>query len=142
MKKTFEGFLKIEAVEDDGKAKIACVDTDTGVKSFIKPNEEMFVRLQSWDVNENHNQLKQFEDKKIRVTVEEIEKTKEWTKNLPTESGYYWWRKYKYKNHSIYYVFVRGDIVYCRWAHEGLYDLQKVSDVNGEWLGPLTEPEM
>ena len=27
-----------------------------------------------------------------------------WTKTLPTEAGYYWWRKNQHKAESIYYV--------------------------------------
>lgn len=73
-----------------------------------------------------------------------------WTKELPSKLGYYWWRPYKYKSHSIYFVFqgyngvtgkYEGDF-YCRWCHQGLYDKQIVKEVKGEWYGPIQEPEM
>lgn len=88
-----------------------------------------------------------------------------WTKTLPTKSGYYWWRKYNHKSESIYYVFYdleqsiakenltrteplssydpitkvqpENRVFYCRWCHEGLYDKQKLEDVGGEWYGPI-----
>ncbi len=56
--------------------------------------------------------------------------------------GYYWHRYNKYKAGSMYYVFERKNgTMYCRWSHEGLYDLETVKDVGGEWYGPLTLPE-
>lgn len=92
-----------------------------------------------------------------------------WTKELPTKWGYYWHRKNQYKQESIYYVFFDHDesiakenanrseplsryesilavkpenvVLYCRWAHEGLYDKQTLEKVGGEWFGPLNPPE-
>ncbi len=64
-----------------------------------------------------------------------------WTKELPTKDGYYWWRKYKFKSNSIYYVFNRDGVVMCRWAHSGLYDKETVKEVGGEWYGPLVGPD-
>ncbi len=32
-----------------------------------------------------------------------------WTKNLPTEAGYYWWRKNQYKSEHIICVFTDHD---------------------------------
>jgi len=88
----------------------------------------------------------------------------DWTTTKPTQSGYYWWRKNKYKAESIYYVFTDHDqsiekerqsnpnvsryesitnikpenrVFYARWCHEGLYDKRKLDEIDGEWLGPL-----
>lgn len=93
----------------------------------------------------------------------------EWTTKLPTESGYYWYRKNKYKQENIFYVFYdhaksiakenanRPDplsrydsilavkpenrVLFCRWCHEGLYDKHSLEDVSGEWYGPIKPPE-
>ncbi len=46
----------------------------------------------------------------------------DWSKTLPTTAGYYWWRPYLWKSVSIYKVFVVDGVVWCRWAHDGLYD--------------------
>lgn len=33
----------------------------------------MFVRIQSWDENEDHRDARRWEGKKVRVTIEEID---------------------------------------------------------------------
>lgn len=65
-----------------------------------------------------------------------------WTKTPPSEPGYYWWRKYKYKNNGMFYVWreVTG-LMYCRWLSSSLCDKQLVSEAGGEWIGPVIPPD-
>lgn len=68
VKKTFETILKPEEVikEDGGQAMIFTAST---------PFEEemgLFVRIQSWDEKKEHTEFKNFEGRKIRITIETI----------------------------------------------------------------------
>lgn len=72
-----------------------------------------------------------------------------WTKDLPIDAGYYWWRKNKCKQESIFYVFIslkesvgkENNVLYCRWSGEILIDKVRVDEQGGEWYGPLKPPE-
>lgn len=71
-----------------------------------------------------------------------------WTNELPAKQGYYWWRKNKFKTVIIRSVWNPHDpntevwdTWYCRHCCETLCDKEKVSDVGGEWYGPIIPPE-
>jgi hypothetical protein len=72
-----------------------------------------------------------------------------WTKDLPTDSGWYWNRKNKFKKENIYYVWISLEesvgkdvnVLYCRWSNEQLSDKRRVEEVGGEWHGPIKPPE-
>lgn len=72
----------------------------------------------------------------------ELEYVMNWTKKLPDKSGHYWWRKNRYKSNSMYYVFDEDGVWYCRWCSAGLYDKRTLSEVGGEWFGPLRSPDL
>lgn len=67
-KRVYEGYLEIESVDDSGRARIASV-----VEQVADPDDQMFVRVQSWDESCEHPQFKNFEGKRVRVTVEVLE---------------------------------------------------------------------
>jgi hypothetical protein len=67
MKKTFEGIVEYEQ-EDSGQALIATIDD----ANTTNPTPTMFVRLQSWDEEVRHVEARQFEGKRVRITVEII----------------------------------------------------------------------
>lgn len=70
-KKVYEGILKMESVDDGGQARIATVVSQPDTRT--DPEDQMFVRVQSWDEHCEHPQFKEFEGKKVRVTVEVLE---------------------------------------------------------------------
>ncbi len=55
-------------VQDGGRARILEVGGPKGVGG-----DGVFVRFQSWDDNKAHGQMKPFEGKKLRVTIEVID---------------------------------------------------------------------
>lgn len=71
-----------------------------------------------------------------------------WTKALPTNPGYYWWRKNKYKSEHVYCVWIDtsesvgkdDNVLYARWSGEQLSDKRRVTDIGGEWFGPIKPP--
>lgn len=65
-KKIIEDTLEVESVEDGGAARIARVEN---------ANEDscLFVRIQSWDELLRHEEFREFEGKRVRVTIEVIE---------------------------------------------------------------------
>ena len=42
---------------------------------------------------------------------------------------------------SIVNIKPENRVLFCRWAHEGLYDKQSLAEVGGEWYGPLKPPK-
>lgn len=66
MKKIFEGLLEVESIDDGGQAMIAVINGSD-------VDEQMFVRVQSWDETLQHPQFKMFKGKKVRVTIEVID---------------------------------------------------------------------
>ena len=67
IRKVFEDTLKVESVEDGGAARICRVDD---MDDFDRC---MFVRIQSYDERGFHNEIREFEGKRVRVTIEVIE---------------------------------------------------------------------
>lgn len=66
--KSFEGVLNQGHSEDNDQALIfELTEIDEN------PLDTMFVRVQSWDDQKEHLQIKQFINKKIRITIETIE---------------------------------------------------------------------
>ena len=63
--KVFEGVLEVDEVEDSGQARIASMNDDS-------EDGCMFVQVQSRDEKCEHSEIKQFEGKLVRVTVEVI----------------------------------------------------------------------
>lgn len=69
-----------------------------------------------------------------------------WTTELPTETGYYWLRKYTIKLSHLndlpevvgVYKLNNKLIVSFLWE-ERVYDLSSITQ--GEWYGPLSYPE-
>jgi hypothetical protein len=68
-KKVFEKKLNTEEMtkEDGGQAMIFTIS-----EPFEEENG-MFVRIQSWDENKEHKELKKFEGRKVRITIETID---------------------------------------------------------------------
>jgi hypothetical protein len=72
-----------------------------------------------------------------------------WTENLPTDEGWYWNRKNKYKKENIYYVWISLEesvlkdvnVLYCRRSGQSLFDKERVESIGGEWYGPIKPPE-
>lgn len=66
IKKVIEDTFAVESVEDGGAARIANLSND---------NEDscLFVRIQSWDELLRHDEFREFEGKRVRVTIEVIE---------------------------------------------------------------------
>lgn len=66
-KRVFEGdFNQDVDIEDGGQARVHTISGDD-------EDGDMFVRVQSWDESCQHRQIKEFEGKKVRVTVEVID---------------------------------------------------------------------
>lgn len=73
MKTILEGTLELESIDDGGQARICRLDGENG----------LFVRVQSWDesaedelgedANRGHVELRRFENKKVRITIEVVE---------------------------------------------------------------------
>lgn len=63
----FEGRLSLET-QDSGHSMIGYVGDETG------NTEETFVRLHSWSSTKNHHEILALEGKRIRVTVEVLDK--------------------------------------------------------------------
>jgi 5'(3')-deoxyribonucleotidase len=54
-------------IEDSGQAKIfTAVDN-------INEDSDIFVRIQSWNEDENHNEFHQLINKRIKITIETID---------------------------------------------------------------------
>lgn len=68
IKKTFEGILDQGCIEDSNTSWIFDLS-----ETEDNPNDTMFVKVQSHDETREHNQIKQFIDKKVRITIEVIE---------------------------------------------------------------------
>jgi hypothetical protein len=73
--------------------------------------------------------------------------SQEWTKELPSKRGYYWWRRYKWKAIIILYVWQeQNGEWYCRDNREFpvdkvvLKDFTQETHKGGEWIGPISEP--
>lgn len=66
MKKIIEDDFEIESVDDGGAARIA---------NLSNQDEDscLFVRIQSWDELLRHDEFREFEGKRVRVTIEVIE---------------------------------------------------------------------
>jgi hypothetical protein len=68
-----------------------------------------------------------------------------WTKELPTKTGFYWWRRYRYKAVCMCYVWQdkASHIWYYRYCGDILYDYHELASLNpqGDWWGPLTLTE-
>lgn len=62
MGKVFEGVVRYE-LEDSGQAMIAQIDGE---------DDTMFIRIQSWDETRGHKDAREFDGKKVRVTLEVI----------------------------------------------------------------------
>ena len=63
-----------------------------------------------------------------------------WTKQLPTKPGWYWWRRYRYKAVSMYYVhsdYPNTVAEYARECNGYLVDKERLVDIGGEWWGPI-----
>lgn len=61
-----EDTFEVESVEDGGAARIACISGDD-------QNSCLFVRIQSWDELNRHEEFRELEGKRVRVTIEVIE---------------------------------------------------------------------
>jgi hypothetical protein len=71
--KVLTGKLELESVDDGGQARICRLDGEDG----------LFVRVQSWDesaedeigedANRGHEEIRRFENKKVRITIEVLE---------------------------------------------------------------------
>lgn len=59
-----------------------------------------------------------------------------WTKEIPTEPGYYWWRLDSNDDPELLLVHIGGSFFRAGSELEFLCDTQ-----GGEWYGPLTAPE-
>lgn len=72
VKKVFQGEINTNNtdIEDRGQALITTIDSD-GTNE--EENNGMFVRIQSWDENKQHEEFKKFEGRKIRITIETID---------------------------------------------------------------------
>lgn len=68
IKKVFEGILDQESTEDSGKSIICDI-----VEADENHHDTMFLKVQSWDETKEHNQISQFINKKVRITIEVIE---------------------------------------------------------------------
>ena len=66
-KLVFEGTPDFE-VDDGGCAQIMEVSNPDG-----ENGDYVFVRFQSWDDDKVHTQMKPFEGKKLRITIEVVE---------------------------------------------------------------------
>jgi hypothetical protein len=64
--KVIEDLFQVESVEDGGAARIATIADD-------RDDSCLFVRIQSWDELSRHEEFRELEGKKIRVTIEVIE---------------------------------------------------------------------
>ena len=58
-----------------------------------------------------------------------------WVKEKPTTDGYYWFRRYQYGHNSV--CTVRKGV--ARWAFE--LESVPLAELDGEWWGPLREPD-
>lgn len=64
-----------------------------------------------------------------------------WTNQLPTATGYYWWRRYRYKAPVLFRVFPSLDRRICRRIDLNIpCDIQIVAELGGDWYGPITIP--
>ena len=66
MKVIFEGCLENPKMEDSGQACVPYFSDDN------ESDEGMYVEIKSWDKKYQHNEILNFTDSRIRVTVETI----------------------------------------------------------------------
>ena len=59
-----------------------------------------------------------------------------WTTELPTASGYYWWRE----PGSMDAFIVEVDIERQTVSSSGTDDDASLDEMDGEWCGPLEQP--
>jgi len=66
IKKVIEDTFEVESVEDGGAARIA--NLQDGHEDGC-----LFIRVQSWDEHLRHEEFRELEGKKVRITIEAIE---------------------------------------------------------------------
>lgn len=66
VKVIFEGRLEAPKMEDSGQACVPYFSDDN------ESENGMYVEIRSWDKNYRHNEILNFTDSRIRVTVETI----------------------------------------------------------------------
>lgn len=67
-----------------------------------------------------------------------------WTTKTPTVNGYYWHRKGQHKAINMYFVMTNrkiGEVVGACRRCDFLSDLETISDLGGEWFGPIIAPQ-
>lgn len=58
-----------------------------------------------------------------------------WTSTKPTKPGWYWWRTVTTQP-GVYEVYHANGTLKVYWPK-----IEKVSAIEGEWAGPIPEPE-
>lgn len=71
MKYTIESIIKVDAIEDGGKAIIA--ESIPIVTGHSDDENGMFLKLQSWDVDTVHTDFNLLNGKKIKITIEVLD---------------------------------------------------------------------
>jgi hypothetical protein len=64
--------------------------------------------------------------------------TQTWTRDTPTQGGYYWFKHKDYPD-SLDIIEVRGSSVWN--SYYGYYQESNISEFDGEFAGPIPEPE-
>lgn len=65
-----------------------------------------------------------------------------WTVELPTGSGYYWWKYDVQSSPSMEYIFCDDDGIFMDDSnlYTGAHCFKNIKDVGGLWAGPLMPP--
>lgn len=65
-----------------------------------------------------------------------------WSKETPTQLGWYWWRRSKFNNKRPLQIIedseLTGQLMTKRWV--AILDRDPLT-MSGEWAGPIPEPE-
>lgn len=70
MKYTVTGLIKVDAVEDGGRA-IIC--EPFSIETGHSDENGMFITLQSWDEDTVHTDLNLIKNKKVKITIEVVD---------------------------------------------------------------------
>lgn len=69
------------------------------------------------------------EDERLQLT---------WTDAKPTTEGWYWWRQRPETAELIVYVYDASGGLHVQFPDD---EIQRLEDVNGQWAGPIAQPE-